>query len=107
MTTDAIAFNSQVSDSIHSAPPAGALITPKQPADCVDEDVFDWKRIDSLKFVIQVCLSVVILGLCIGKLTVGSQSDSDKALYWGGITGLIAWWMPSPSITRSATKSEK
>lgn len=68
-----------------------------------EQGTFNWKRIDSLKFAMQIALTVAILGLCIGKMTMGAQSD-DKAIYWGGITGLVAWWMPSPNGTQSKGK---
>ncbi len=67
------------------------------------QQIFDWKRLDSLKFAMQVILTAAILTLCVGKLTMSSQAD-DKALYWGGITGLFAWWMPSPNGTQSKSK---
>lgn len=66
-------------------------------------ETFDWKRIESLKFAMQVILTFAILTLCIGKLTMSSQAD-DKALYWGGIAGLFGWWMPSPNGTQSKSK---
>jgi len=70
-----------------------------------DHDAFCWREIDSLKFVMQVLLTLSVLTLCVGKLVTSTITD-DKALYWGGITGIMAWWMPSPGSKPSTKKSE-
>lgn len=72
-------------------------------AQVCEDNQFHWQRLDSLKFAMQVVLTVAVLSLCIGKLMTNVQAD-DKPLYWGGITGLIAWWMPSPNGTQSKSK---
>lgn len=61
---------------------------------------FHWKSLQSLKFIVQVSLSVAVLSLCIGKLVAPNASADDKALYWGGLTSIIAWWMPSPGLEK-------
>lgn len=65
---------------------------------------FDFTDLASLKFAMQVILTAAILTLCVGKLTTSDKPD-DKALYWGGITGLIAWWMPSPNGSQSSSSN--
>ncbi len=70
------------------------------------DEMFDWKKMDSLRFVVQVGFSLIVLSLCIGKLTLPNQNDHDQALYWGGITGLLAWWMPSPGNSKTVFKSD-
>jgi hypothetical protein len=50
------------------------------------------------KFIFQCVLTLVILGFCIIQLANGGRDGQGKndALYWGGITSILAWWMPSP-----------
>ncbi|HEY9670529.1 MAG TPA: hypothetical protein V6D11_03735 [Waterburya sp.] len=47
-----------------------------------------------LKFVFQCLLTSVVLGFCMSQLS--HNPKEDNALYWSGITSMIAWWMPSP-----------
>jgi hypothetical protein len=54
----------------------------------------------------QIILSLAILSLCAGKL-IFQENKVEKALYWGGITSVLAWWMPSPGTTKVATKDEQ
>jgi hypothetical protein len=50
---------------------------------------------ESLRFAVQVGFSSIVLCFCLFKL--GSSSDNQSsALYWGGVTSVLAWWMPSP-----------
>uniref|UniRef100_A0A832H2J5 Uncharacterized protein n=1 Tax=Oscillatoriales cyanobacterium SpSt-402 TaxID=2282168 RepID=A0A832H2J5_9CYAN len=75
-----------------------------QPAsDCL-ENKFHWRNIDSLRLLVQIGLTFIIVGLCIGKLTV---EDRDKALYWGGIMSIVGWWMPSPGASKSSSGLDK
>lgn len=59
------------------------------------EDAFYWRKTESLRLVVQIALTFGILLMCTGKLIFNEESQ-NKALYWSGITSLIAWWMPSP-----------
>ncbi|MBF2028664.1 MAG: hypothetical protein IGS48_18185 [Oscillatoriales cyanobacterium C42_A2020_001] len=65
------------------------------------ENSFHWRSIESLRLLVQIGLTFIVLSLCIGKLTV---EDQDKALYWGGITSIVAWWMPSPGASKSGSE---
>ncbi|MFB8789049.1 MAG: hypothetical protein U7123_09425 [Potamolinea sp.] len=53
---------------------------------------------DFLKFIFQCILSSFVLGFCVLQLANGGRDGLGKndALYWGGITSILAWWMPSP-----------
>ncbi|MBD2214371.1 hypothetical protein H6G27_31610 [Nostoc linckia FACHB-104] len=57
---------------------------------------FYWNDIHSLRFVIQIVFSTVILLFCLTQL-VASKENKNDAIYWGGVTGILALWMPSPS----------
>jgi hypothetical protein len=50
---------------------------------------------DSLRFYVQVGFSTIVLFFCLFKLANPSDNQSS-ALYWGGVTSVLAWWMPSP-----------
>lgn len=69
-------------------------------------EAFCWRKTESLRFVMQIILSLAILSLCAGKL-IFQENKVEKALYWGGITSVLAWWMPSPGTTKVATKDEQ
>ncbi len=103
MSNNLVAFNPQPSDSPESSSSSITQVSVETQCGSEAQQIFDWKRLDSLKFAMQLILTAAILTLCIGKLTMSSQAD-DKALYWGGITGLFAWWMPSPNGTQSKGK---
>jgi hypothetical protein len=51
------------------------------------------------KFIFQCILTLVVMSFCIFQLANGGHDRKGKndALYWGGITSILAWWMPSPS----------
>jgi hypothetical protein len=49
---------------------------------------------------VQIILTLVVLMFCVGKL---AFDDRDKALYWGGVMSLMAWWMPSPGTTSTTS----
>lgn len=54
---------------------------------------------DAWRFGVQVFFSSIVLGLCIFKL--GSPGDDKNvALYWGGLSSVLAYWLPSPGQTR-------
>lgn len=67
--------------------------------------VFNWKNLESLRFVVQIGFSLIILGFCLNKMN-DPKPPQDNTAYWGAITGLIAWWMPSPGNSLNASKSE-
>ena len=60
---------------------------------------------DFLKFIVQVSFSALVLVFCLGKMAVATE-DKNQALFWSGITSIIAWWMPSPGNGNS-NKDEK
>lgn len=56
------------------------------------------------KFVFQCLLTAVILGFCMNQLA--SDKNEDNALYWSGITSMIAWWMPSPGSGKKSPSEQ-
>ncbi len=58
---------------------------------------FDLKDIHSLRFLIQFVFSTIILVFCVIKLSLPNKDHQDNAIYWGGVTSILALWMPSPS----------
>lgn len=60
--------------------------------------LFCWQHPDFLKLIFQCIFSSIVLGFCIVQLANGGRDGQGKndALYWGGITSILAWWMPSP-----------
>lgn len=59
---------------------------------------------EKVRLGMQVAFSSIILCFCLFKLSNPNDSQSS-ALYWGGVTSVLAWWMPSPggSSSRTAT----
>ncbi|MBW4687297.1 MAG: hypothetical protein KME40_19840 [Komarekiella atlantica HA4396-MV6] len=54
------------------------------------------KNQEAWKFVIQVFFSTIVLGLCVFQI--GSARDKENlALYWGGLSSVLAYWLPSPA----------
>ena len=51
---------------------------------------------ETLRFGVQVSFSTIVLCFCLFKLVVTDQNQASSALYWGGVTSVLAWWMPSP-----------
>ena len=80
--------------------------TPRPLSDYPYPNWFHWRKTESLRLVTQIALTFIVLTLCIGKLAT-NDDDKDKALYWGGITSLVAWWMPSPGSSTNATSEPK
>jgi hypothetical protein len=68
------------------------------------EAEFDLRKIDSLKFSMQILITLFMLTLCWSGLQ--SKDSETQALYWGGITGIIGWWMPSPGGLKTPTSSQ-
>jgi hypothetical protein len=75
--------------------------TTKPSFSTTNTEAFTWfcvQNPDFLKLIFQCFLSLVILGFCMSQLAGGGQNGNgeNRALYWGGITSILAWWMPSP-----------
>lgn len=51
---------------------------------------------DLFRFLVQVAFSGIVLGFCINQLALGAKEGKNDAIYWGGVTSILAWWMPSP-----------
>lgn len=54
------------------------------------------KSQDALKFWIQVLFSSFMIGFCSFQLVRDSAKET-QALYWGGLSGVLAYWLPSPA----------
>lgn len=58
-----------------------------------------FKDIMMLRFLIQAGFSASVLALCIFMLaTDRADTDKEQALYWSGLTGTVANWLPSPQF---------
>lgn len=55
---------------------------------------------EKVRLAMQVSFSSIILCFCLYKLSTPSDNQSS-ALYWGGVTSVLAWWMPSPGGSAS------
>lgn len=51
------------------------------------------------RFGVQVFFSGVVLALCIFKIAVPSD-EKNIALYWGGLSSVLAYWLPSPGLNK-------
>lgn len=58
------------------------------------EEAFDLRKTDSIHLLLQALISFIVMFFCMGQLL---AKTSNPALYWGGITSIVAWWMPSPA----------
>jgi hypothetical protein len=54
---------------------------------------------EAWKFGVQVFFSSIVLGLCIFKLA-SPGDEKNIALYWGGLSSVLAYWLPSPGQSR-------
>ncbi len=59
---------------------------------------------EKVRLSMQVAFSSIILCFCLFKLSNPNDSQSS-ALYWGGVTSVLAWWMPSPGGSSSRTST--
>jgi hypothetical protein len=57
------------------------------------EEEFNLRKTESIRLVLQTGISFIVLIFCMGQLLI---KTTNTALYWSGITTIIAWWMPSP-----------
>ncbi|PAX52951.1 hypothetical protein [Brunnivagina elsteri] len=64
-------------------------------------------KIETSKFWIQVLFSTVVLSLCTFQLVNKDSQASEKAMYWGGLTGVLAYWLPSPSSSRESEQYKR
>lgn len=60
----------------------------------MDDRKFSLRDSEDLKFLFQMLLSLILVGFCIVKLI--DDNNDRAALYWGGLTGIIGFWLPSP-----------
>lgn len=91
--------------SLHHSPTSLMATSPvKDSCGELPDDVFDLKRMSSLKFVFQIFLTSMVMALCASQLILIKENTADKAIYWSGITATLAWWMPSPGNSKG-TKS--
>jgi hypothetical protein len=60
---------------------------------------------ENLRFGVQFLFSATVLFFCIYKLAIAPENQNSNALYWGGITSILAWWMPSPSSHKNNSPS--
>jgi hypothetical protein len=83
------------SENLYTSPPDNQAIVP--------QTKFAWNDLYSLRFTVQVFFSMVVLIFCISQLVSGGKGGDGKndAIYWGGVTGILALWMPSPSSSGS------
>lgn len=65
----------------------------------INQDSFSFKNIHSLRFVFQAAFSTLILIFCLYQLYISKGEGKNDAIYWGGVTGTLALWMPSPSTS--------
>ncbi len=74
-------------------------------SDSNTDDSFDWQKIDSLTFAFRMGLTLLILVFCLNKLNT-ADPGKESPVYWGAITGLIGWWMPSPGNGKPTAKPD-
>ena len=65
----------------------------------INQDSFSFNNIHSLKFLLQAFFSTLVLIFCLSQLYISKGEGRNDALYWGGVTGMLALWMPSPSTS--------
>lgn len=58
------------------------------------------QNLNTWKFGIQVFFSLIVMGLCVVKLADNKTPPEQQALYWGGLTGILGYWLPSPTHNR-------
>lgn len=54
------------------------------------------RELNFYKFTMQSAVTFIILDLCIFKLSQTKVKSWEVALYWGGLSGIAGYWMPSP-----------
>lgn len=51
------------------------------------------------KAIVQTALSLIVVCFCLYKLADKATGPEEKALFWGGLSGILGYWLPSPSET--------
>ncbi|WP_017654762.1 hypothetical protein [Fortiea contorta] len=66
------------------------------------------QNMDMWKFGIQVVFSTMMIALC-GFLIISDHKDDAKnqAVYWSALSGVLAYWLPSPASPQESKKSDK
>ncbi|MBW4440446.1 MAG: hypothetical protein KME10_04265 [Plectolyngbya sp. WJT66-NPBG17] len=59
---------------------------------------------EKVRLGMQVAFSSIVLCFCLFNLSNPNDSQTS-ALYWGGVTSVLAWWMPSPGGSSSSRNS--
>lgn len=60
---------------------------------------------DLFRFIVQVAFSGIVLCFCISQLAIGAEEGKNDAIYWGGVTSMLTWWMPSPNSRRLQSRA--
>ena len=50
---------------------------------------------EKARFAAQCLISASVLFFCMAKIH--DAKGEELALYWGGITGIVGYWLPSPT----------
>ncbi|MDZ8080560.1 MAG: hypothetical protein RMY36_017485 [Nostoc sp. SerVER01] len=64
------------------------------------------KKLEIWKFGIQVFFSTLMIGLCSSLIFIDRQNNQNQSVYWSGLSGVLAYWLPSPASTPESRKSE-
>jgi len=65
-------------------------------------------KLETWKFGIQVFFSTIVIGLCVFKLAEPQgQNNPNVGMYWGGLSGVLAYWLPSPANAIKPADEEK
>lgn len=47
-----------------------------------------------------------MIGLCSSLIFMERDNSQNQAVYWSGLSGVLAYWLPSPANTQDSRKSE-
>ncbi|MBN3879432.1 MULTISPECIES: hypothetical protein [unclassified Nostoc] len=64
------------------------------------------KKLEIWKFGIQVLFSTLMIGLCSSLIFMERDNSQNQAVYWSDLSGVLAYWLPSPANTQESRKSE-
>jgi hypothetical protein len=65
-------------------------------------------KLETWKFGIQVFFSTIMIALCVFKLAEPeAEKNPNVGMYWGGLSGVLAYWLPSPANGIKANDEEK
>ncbi|MEH2025904.1 hypothetical protein [Nostoc sp.] len=65
------------------------------------------KKLEIWKFGIQVLFSTLMIGLCSSLIFMERDNSQNQAVYWSCLSGVLAYWLPSPANTQEFGKSQK